>query len=158
MPTSAPAGLLAPSTAIDGRLGAPTVSADEIIARSEAATRAAIKKLKPGTYHGEASFDVPGGEVITLKAALTVDAKRGGIVVDFTGSDDRPEIVAYSTYGNTRGYVIAQLAAMMAPDIPKNEGFFESVELVVPEGCDEMITLFTVNAELLFEPLITWRR
>ena len=34
---------------------------DEIINRSEEATRNAIRKLKPGTYHGEAVFDVPGG-------------------------------------------------------------------------------------------------
>jgi N-methylhydantoinase B len=31
--------------------------------------------------------------------------------------------------------VIAQLAAMMDPAIPKNEGFFDSVDLRVPKGC-----------------------
>lgn len=50
---------------------------DEIVSRSEEATRNAIRKLKPGTYHGEAVFDVPGGEVITLKTAVTVDAEAG---------------------------------------------------------------------------------
>jgi N-methylhydantoinase B len=55
--------------------------------------------------------------------------------VDFTGSDARPEIQAYSSFGNTRGYVVAQLASMMDPAIPKNEGFFRSIELIVPEGC-----------------------
>lgn len=30
---------------------------------------------------------------------------------------------------------MAQIAAMMDPEIPKNEGFFESIELVVPQGC-----------------------
>jgi N-methylhydantoinase B/oxoprolinase/acetone carboxylase alpha subunit len=43
---------------------------DEIISRSEAATRAAISKLKAGTFHGESSFDVPGGQVISLKSAV----------------------------------------------------------------------------------------
>ena len=51
------------------------------------------------------------------------------------GSDDRPEIQAYSTFGNTRGYVVAQLASMMDPTIPKNEGFFDSIDLIVPKGC-----------------------
>jgi N-methylhydantoinase B len=31
--------------------------------------------------------------------------------------------------------VVAQLASMMDPSIPKNEGLFNSIELVVPEGC-----------------------
>ena len=44
-------------------------------------------------------------------------------------------IWAYSTFGNTRGYVVAQLATMMDPSIPKNEGFFDSIDLIVPEGC-----------------------
>ena len=35
---------------------------EEIIARSETATRESIKKLKGGTYHGESSFDIPGGQ------------------------------------------------------------------------------------------------
>jgi N-methylhydantoinase B len=30
---------------------------------------------------------------------------------------------------------VAQLASMMDPSIPKNEGFFDSIELIVPEGC-----------------------
>src|SRR5262249_57956384 len=28
-----------------------------------------------------------------------------------------------------------QIAAMMDPEIPKNEGFFEQIKLVVPKGC-----------------------
>ena len=59
---------------------------DEIIRRSEDATRAAIRKLTPGTYHGESQFDVPGGEIITLKAAVTIEAEIGDILIDFTGS------------------------------------------------------------------------
>ena len=43
------------------------ILSDEVIRRSEQATRQAIRQLKPGTYHGESSFDVPGGDVITLK-------------------------------------------------------------------------------------------
>ncbi|HEY2122226.1 MAG TPA: hydantoinase B/oxoprolinase family protein, partial [Chthoniobacterales bacterium] len=54
---------------------------------------------------------------------------------DYTGSDDRQELQAWSTYGNTRGYTVAQVAAMMDPEIPKNEGFFNSIALIVPEGC-----------------------
>src|SRR5436189_6422415 len=66
---------------------------------------------------------------------FTVTVKGDSLKIDFPGSDARPEIQAYSSFGNTRGYVVAQLASMMDPTIPKNEGFFRSIELVVPEGC-----------------------
>jgi len=64
-----------------------------------------------------------------------VTVRGSKLTIDFTGSDDRPDIQAYSTFGNTRGYVVAQLASMMDPAIPKNEGFFDGIELIVPKGC-----------------------
>src|SRR5580658_9994325 len=43
---------------------------EEIISRSEAATRRAIRALPSGVWHGESRFDVPGGDIIELKAAV----------------------------------------------------------------------------------------
>jgi N-methylhydantoinase B len=65
--------------------------------------------------------------------AVTVDGDR--LTVDFEGTDTRPELQSWSTFGNTRGYTVAQIAAMMDPEIPHNEGFFEAIELRVPRGC-----------------------
>ena len=59
----------------------------------------------------------------------------GRLRVDFSGTDARPELQAWSSFGNTRGYTIAQIAACMNPEIPKNEGFFENIDLFVPKGC-----------------------
>src|SRR5690348_13227844 len=58
---------------------------EEIITRSERATREAIRALKPGTFHGTSAFDVPGGDVVTLTCALTIDQERGEIDIDFAG-------------------------------------------------------------------------
>ena len=69
---------------------------------------------------------------IHVHVAITVDGDK--LIVDFAGSDDRPEINAWSTFGNTRGYTIAQLASLVDPSIPKNEGFFDCIDLRVPEG------------------------
>jgi N-methylhydantoinase B len=77
--------------------------------------------------------DPKGNQDIHVHCAVTVQGDR--LTVDFTGSDDRPELQAWSTFGNTRGYVVSQLASMMDPTIPKNEGFFDSIELIVPAGC-----------------------
>ena len=70
-----------------------------------------------------------------IKVKITVDNAKREAVVDFTGSDTRENLQAYSTFGNTRGYVVAQIASMMDPSIPKNEGFFDSIKLIVPLGC-----------------------
>lgn len=88
-----------------------------------------------GVYEGDAyvDHDPLGNPDIRLHVRITVDGAR--LVIDYTGSDERQELQAWSTYGNTRGYTVAQVAAMMDPEIPKNEGFFNSIELIVPEGC-----------------------
>ncbi len=87
-----------------------------------------------GCYEADVYVDADpaGHEDIHVHVAVTVDGDH--LVVDFAGSDDRPEIQAWSTFGNTRGYTIAQLASLVDPSIPKNEGFFDCVELRVPEG------------------------
>jgi N-methylhydantoinase B len=74
-----------------GRIGAERIAAlcerhnlddlqelsDAVIDRSEEATRAAIRKLKPGTYRGDTIFDVPGGEEVVIKVAIPIDAEKG---------------------------------------------------------------------------------
>jgi N-methylhydantoinase B len=77
--------------------------------------------------------DPLGNPDVHLHVKITVDGEQ--LLIDFTGSDTRPELQAWSTFGNTRGYTVAQIAAMMDPEIPKNEGFFDQIKLVVPQGC-----------------------
>lgn len=97
--------------------------------------QAEVGKWPDGTYTSDVYVDAdPAGNAdIHVHCAVTVEGDH--LSVDFTGSDDRPHIQAWSTFGNTRGNVVAQLASMMDPTIPKNEGFFDSIELIVPEGC-----------------------
>ena len=94
-----------------------------------------ISAWPDGTYEGDAyvDHDPLGNPDIHLHVKITVDGPK--LTIDYTGSDERQELQAWSTYGNTRGYTVAQIAAMMDPEIPKNEGFFNSIELVVPQGC-----------------------
>src|SRR5581483_3006904 len=97
--------------------------------------REAVARWPDGRYESDVyvDHDPHGKRDIHIHCAVTV--RGSDLTVDFTGSDDRPDIQAYSTYGNTRGYVVAQLASMMDPTIPKNEGFFDAIELIVPKGC-----------------------
>jgi N-methylhydantoinase B len=94
-----------------------------------------VSRWPDGTYEADVyvDHDPVGNQDIHIHVAITV--KGDHLKVDFTGSDMRQDLKAYSSFGNTRGYVVAQLATMMDPAIPKNEGFFNSIELVVPKGC-----------------------
>jgi N-methylhydantoinase B len=97
--------------------------------------REEVTEWPDGVYEGDAyvDHDPLGNPDVHLHVKITVDGDA--LTIDFTGSDDRQELQAWSTYGNTRGYTVAQIAAMMDPEIPKNEGFFDQIKLVVPQGC-----------------------
>jgi N-methylhydantoinase B len=96
--------------------------------------REEIARWPDGTYESDVyvDSDPAGNPDIHVHVAVTVDGEK--LIVDFAGSDDRPDINAWSTFGNTRGYTIAQLASLVDPSIPKNEGFFDCIDLRVPEG------------------------
>ncbi|HSJ98178.1 MAG TPA: hydantoinase B/oxoprolinase family protein, partial [Myxococcota bacterium] len=122
---------------IAARHGAASVRAavDHAIAHAARRFREEVSAWPDGVYEADAfvDHDPIGNPDIRVHVRVTVDGDR--LTVDFTGSDERPELKAWSSYGNTRGYVVAQLATMMDPAIPKNEGFFDAIELVVPKGC-----------------------
>ena len=119
------------------RFGAAAVRAavQETIAFSRRRFREEVARWPDGVYESDVWVDQDplGNRDIHVHCAVTIDGSD--LTIDFTGSDDRPQIQAYSTFGNTRGYCVAQLATMMDPTIPKNEGFFESIALIVPKGC-----------------------
>ncbi|MEE9608089.1 MAG: hydantoinase B/oxoprolinase family protein [Myxococcota bacterium] len=119
------------------RRGAAAVkgAVEHAISHAARRFREEVSAWPDGEYESDVyvDHDPKGNQDVHVHCKVTVDGAQ--LRVDFTGSDERPELQAWSTFGNTRGYVVAQLASMMDPSIPKNEGFFESIELVVPEGC-----------------------
>lgn len=96
--------------------------------------REEIATWPDGTYEADAwvDNDPAGNTDILVHVAVTIAGDH--LTIDFTGSDTREELQTWSTFGNTRGYVIAQLASLVDPTIPKNEGMFEAITLIVPEG------------------------
>lgn len=107
---------------------------DEIIQRSEDATREAIRKLKPGVYHGESQFDVPGGQVITLKTAVTIDAEKGGITVDFEGSTMQVPMGINVVLNYTHAYSTFAIRSCLNPELPNNTGSLAPIEIKAPLG------------------------
>ncbi|WP_439548246.1 hydantoinase B/oxoprolinase family protein [Falsiroseomonas sp.] len=107
---------------------------DAIIGRSEEATRESIRKLTPGTFHGESIFDVPGGLKVTLKAAVTVDTDAGELVIDFTGSSPEAPIGINVVLNYTAAYANFAVRACLDPDLPNNFGSLFPVKVRAPEG------------------------
>lgn len=124
-------------TGLVRRYGVETIESSVDTMIDYAAKRFAeeVSAWPDGVYEGDAyvDHDPLGNPDVHLHVKITVDGER--LTIDYTGSDDRQELQAWSTFGNTRGYTVAQIAAMMDPEIPKNEGFFNSIDLIVPEGC-----------------------
>ena len=97
--------------------------------------REEVASWPDGDYEADAWVDHDPVGNPDIHVHCKVSVRGDALRVDFTGSDERQDLKAYSSFGNTRGYVVAQLASMMDPAIPKNEGFFDSIDLVVPKGC-----------------------
>jgi N-methylhydantoinase B len=108
---------------------------EEIISRSEKATRDSIRKLKAGTFHGESSFDVPGGDVITLKTAVTVDTDSGTITIDFEGSSGPSPYGINVVMNYTHAYSTFAIRSCLDPELPNNFGSLAPIKVKAPEGC-----------------------
>lgn len=107
---------------------------DEIIRRSDEATRDAIRNLAPGTYHGETSFDVPGGEIVTLKTAVTIDTSAGEVHVDFSGSSGPSSSGINVVMNYTHAYTTFAIRSCLNPDLPNNAGSLEPIKVHAPLG------------------------
>jgi N-methylhydantoinase B len=116
-------------------VGAIEDSVDYMIDYAAKRFREEVTHWPDGEYEADSyvDHDPLGNPDIHLHVKVTVNGDE--LTIDFTGTDTRNELQSWSTFGNTRGYTVGQIAAMMDPEIPKNEGFFEQIKLVVPKGC-----------------------
>ncbi len=116
------------------KYGVPTVrgACDEAIAHGVRRIRAEVAAWPDGNYVGEAFLDHDGmgNQDIGVRATLRVSGDR--LTVDLTGSHDQVESYVNSSKANTYSNVYLAIATMMDPEIPKNEAFFEAVDLVLP--------------------------
>ena len=107
---------------------------DEIIKRSEESTRSEIRKLPPGTFHGQSEFDVPGGEIITLKTAVTIDNVKGEISIDFAGSSGASAAGINVVMNYTHAYSTFAIRSCLNPDLPNNHGSLAPIIVTAPKG------------------------
>ena len=110
-------------------------AADEIIERSQRATKDAIGELEGGVYNAETTFDVPGGEHITLKVAVIVDPDKGEVTIDFDGSSPPSKAGINVVMAYTHAYATFAVRSLLNPDLPNNAGSLEPIKVKAPESC-----------------------
>ncbi len=108
--------------------------ADEIIDRSEAATRQSIRELPPGTYDSSAVLDLADGSRIDIRCALRVDAEAGEITVDYEGSSEASPWGINVVMNYTHAYTTFTVRSVLNPEIPNNHGSLGPIKVKAPEG------------------------
>ena len=85
--------------------------------------REEVARWPDGVYESDAyvDHDPHGNQDIHVHCKVTV-AGRSTSPSTSPAPTTRPNIQAYSTFGNTRGYVVAQLAVDDGPDDPEERG------------------------------------
>ena len=108
--------------------------ADEIIKRSERATRESIRELPAGTYSASAQLDLTDGSVIDIVCAITVDADAGEILVDYEGSSPASPWGINVVKNYTHAYTTFVVRSVLNPEIPNNHGSLAPILMEAPEG------------------------
>ena len=119
-----------------GKWGSDVVRAaiNHSIDHTERRVREEVAKWPDGTYEAEVliDHDTMGTRDVRVQVACTIAGEQ--LTVDLTGTDDRPGLVGvWNTFANSRSYIMTQVVAAMDPAIVKNEGFFQAVDMIIPE-------------------------
>jgi N-methylhydantoinase B len=107
---------------------------DEIIDRSEAAMRTAIRALPDGTNHARMVLDGVAGypEPLTLALAVTVDGDR--LHLDYSGTSGQIPRAVNVTLNMTRSYSFYPLKCLLAAEVPNNAGCLVPIDVQAPVG------------------------
>ena len=100
--------------------------------RSQEAMRAAIAEMADGEYTNEVFTDGMGAP---LKIAVKLKVEGNAISVDYAGSSpqiDHGGINCTMIY--SLGHTLYTLACLLTPEVPVNEGCFEPIRVIAPEG------------------------
>ena len=118
------------------RYGRPTLLAamDEIVARSEANMRAAIRAVPDGVYAFEDFLDDSGPNTAPLRVAVTVTVDGDAMTIDYAGSSPQTASGMNSYINYTRSYSYAAVKCLTDPAGPMNEGALRPITVLAPEG------------------------
>jgi N-methylhydantoinase B len=117
---------------LDSVRGAITLMWD----RSEAAARAAIRKLPDGVYENESFLDNDGLDFdkrVPIKVVVTVAGDE--MTVDFSGVAEQVRgSINSGRHGGAETAARIAFKYLAAPDEPANDGSFRALKVVIPDG------------------------
>jgi N-methylhydantoinase B len=118
------------------RYGRETLFAamEEILARTEANMRAAIRRVPDGVYTFEDFMDDWGPGTDPLRVAVTVTVAGDAMTIDYEGSSPQTASGMNSYINYTRSYSYAAVKCLTDPFGPMNEGALRPVTVRAPEG------------------------
>ncbi|MGE0699363.1 MAG: hydantoinase B/oxoprolinase family protein [Hyphomicrobiaceae bacterium] len=105
---------------------------DEIIDRTEAAMRKAIRDIPDGDYRSRMQIDGFDDKPITIDCCVRV--RGDDIEIDFAGSSPQVPLGVNVALNYTQGYTTYGLKCAISPDVPNNAGSFRPVRITAPEG------------------------
>ena len=107
---------------------------DALLDYTEVRSRQELKCIPDGVYSAESFLDPDDYNPEPTRVALTLTAQDGRVTVDLTGSADQLPNSLNGTIGVTFAGVAYALRCLLSDDIPVNDGFYRSFELIAPEG------------------------
>jgi N-methylhydantoinase B len=118
------------------RYGRDTLFAamEEILDRTEASLRAAIREVPDGVYTFEDFLDDWGPGTAPLRVFVTVTVAGDAITIDYDGSSAQTLSGLNSYINYTRSYSYAAVKCLTDPLGPMNEGALRPVTVTAPEG------------------------
>ncbi len=123
------------------RYGKDTIASyiQKLFDYTEERTRADLARLPPGTYAAAGYLDDDGitPEPVLLHAQVTIARDR--VTFDFSGTGPQRSAPMNCNLTQTFTACAYVFKCLIDPDIPVNEGFYQPIHVIAPEGC-------TVNA------------
>jgi N-methylhydantoinase B len=105
-----------------------------VLAHADRRFRGCIDRLAQGVWRAEEIVDNDCFGPIDGKIVVTLTVKDQRMMVDFTGTTAQLRGFKNSSIANSTSAVFMALSSFFEPDLPKNEGAFRGVEIVLPEG------------------------
>lgn len=107
---------------------------DEIVTRTEARLRTALRSIPNGSYTFEDVMDDDGAGTVDIPIRLTVTAQDGELTFDFR--ETAPQVAGNINLpvNATQAAVCYALKALLDPDVPNNQGIIDCCNILTTQG------------------------
>ena len=118
------------------RYGAEPLAAcfERLHAESESQMRAALAALPDGVWEGEDWLDDDGVEDHPIRIHVRIDKRGDEATFDFSGTDAQARGPVNTTYFIACSAVYYAMKALIAPEVPPNEGCYRPLHVIAPRG------------------------